>query len=423
MQTVVQVVHILFIAIVSWWLWKQETTKMRKFFWPALAAKLSAGILLGVIYATFYTVADTFDFFTDAIKLSANARADFWGYIEFLFQKPPVEYAGENRTLFFVKIASIFSLITFDNYWICSLYFSWFSFLAAWQLTKFIWVKIPNAGIAAATAFLFFPTCVFWASGLMKEALTMVGIFYLLILFLRIWMNEKISWIHFPFVVLTIWVTWNLKYYYIGLLIPVMITTLATRWLVNYFKQDSFFKESAIWISLFCCSLLTASVLHPNFSLQRIVSVIAETHDAVILLSNTDDVIHFSNFNDSWSGIFANIPLALVSGFFRPFLWEANTFFKTAVSIENLVILLLSIAAIRSLAKIKDSPFRLLVLAILGYCIVLCVFLALSTPNFGTLVRLRIGFLPFLILILVNQPLVIRPLSRLFNVPVNDLKG
>jgi hypothetical protein len=38
----------------------------------------------------------------------------------------------------------------------------------------------------------------------------------------------------------------------------------------------------------------------------------------------------------------------------------------------------------------------------LFYVVFLCVFLALSTPNFGTLSRYRIGFTPFLWLLLLG---------------------
>ena len=423
MQTTVQILNVVFIFSVSWWIWKQDSTKMCKFFWPALAAKLSAGILLGVIFASVYTTSDTFWFFDSAIEQAQKARIDFSSYIDFLLQRHANNYSGENRSIFFIKIASMFSLLTFDNYWICSIYFSWFSFLAAWSLTKFIWVKIPNAGIAAAAAFLFFPSSVFWASGIMKESLTMVGIFYLARLFLQIWMKEKISWFHLPFVLLTLWVAWTLKYYYVGLFAPAVFATIATRWLLERYRIHGPMKELTCWFLIFMMLLATATFLHPNFSLNRIAAVIAENHDAIIAQSNPDDVIHFSNLNASWSSLIVNGPLALVSGLFRPFLWEANTVFKLAVSIENLVILVLLIHAIRALPKLMKSPFHLPIIALIVYSILLCLFLALSSPNFGTLVRLRIGFLPFLLLIIVNQPVVIRPLSKLFNVPMDVLKG
>ena len=422
MQTLVQALNILFILALSWWVWKHEaTTEMRKFFWPALAAKFSAGILVGILYGIFYTSSDTFFFFDSAVEISQDARADFAGYINFLFSQSDAYFSGEDRTIFFIKITSIFTLLTFNNYWICSLYFSLFSFLAAWKLTRFVWLKIPDLGIPAATAFLFFPSCVFWASGILKESLAMTALFYLTTVFLQIWLKQKISMIHLVWTAVAIWVTWNLKYYYIGLFIPVIVATLASRRIIEALRIKGFFRECTVMILILFFSVVTISFAHPNFSFQRVAQVLVSNHDAILQASNPDDVVHFYNLSATWLSIAANSPWALFSGLFRPFIWEANTFLKIVVSVENVTLLVLSILSIKSLSKIKNSSYRLPILAVLVYCLVLCVFLTLSTPNFGTLVRLRIGFLPFLILLLVNQPVIVRPLAKLFNVPQSGL--
>jgi hypothetical protein len=46
---------------------------------------------------------------------------------------------------------------------------------------------------AAALAFLFFPSVVFWSSGLVKETLALAGIFWMSTIFLRFLKGEKIS--------------------------------------------------------------------------------------------------------------------------------------------------------------------------------------------------------------------------------------
>jgi hypothetical protein len=53
-------------------------------------------------------------------------------------------------------------------------------------------------------------------------------------------------------------------------------------------------------------------------------------------------------------------------------------------------------------------------LPILIYCFVLCILLAISTPNFGTLSRYRIGFLPFFVFVLTYRNQVIEYLKESF---------
>jgi hypothetical protein len=84
-------------------------------------------------------------------------------------------------------------------------------------------------------------------------------------------------------------------------------------------------------------------------------------------------------------------------------------------------LLVLVVMSVRTWRKISNAPDRLLILAVIVYAVVLCIFLAISTPNFGTLARYRIGFLPFLIVLLVSQPWLVRTLAKIFNVHIADL--
>jgi len=421
METLIAILNIIFIALFSWWYWRKEDSPIRKFYWHALAAKLSAGMLVGIIHAVSYASSDTFFFFDSAAEISRQARVDFAGYLNFLRSQSDGYFPGVDRTIFFVKITSVFALLTYDNYWICSLYFSLFSFLAAWRLTKVIWLNIPDLGIPAAIAFLFFPSCVFWASGIIKESLAMTGLFYLAALFLQVWVKQRISMLNILLGVIAIWIVWNLKYYYIGLFVPALLTTGVTRSIIEARKIKQFATEVTLWISVLMITVFIVSFVHPNFSFHRILDVLVSNNISSVQASSPDDVIHFYNLKATWLSIGANSPWALISGFFRPFVWEANTILKFIVSVENLALLVLAVMSLRSFTEIKKSPHRLLVLALLVYCTLLCVFLAISTPNFGTLARYRIGFLPFLIGLLVNRPVIVRSVSKLFNVRMADL--
>jgi hypothetical protein len=422
METLVTFLHIVFIALFCWWYWRKQDLPFRKFYWHALAAKFSAGVLVGVIYGSSYATSDTFTMFEWSKELSLQARTDFFGYLNYLWSGGPQGYfEGVERTLFFVKIISIFALLTNDNYWISSLYLSLFSFLAAWKLTKIIWFNAPRLGIPAAIAFLFFPSCVFWASGVIKESVAMAGLFFLGALFLQVWWKQKLPLLDIVCGVIAVWVVWNLKYYYIGLFVPILLATWITRKVMETRKIDRYSTEVAIWFSILLVLVFIGSFTHPNFSLHEILNVLVSNNITSTEVSKPENIIHFYKLESTWLSVVVNSPWALISGFFRPFVWEANTVLKFFVSIENLVMLVLTVMSFRSIGEMKNSPHRLLILALLVYSIVLCVLLAISTPNFGTLVRYRIGFLPFFLVILVNRPVVVRALAKSFNVDMPGL--
>lgn len=417
METLIAFLNILAISLFCYWFWRKQELPIRKFYWHALAAKLSAGILVGIIHAALYSNSDTFSIFEWAKELSQHARLDFSWYLNYLWTGGSEGFfPGVERTIFFVKITSVFALITYDNYWIISLYFSLFSFLAAWRLTKFIWLNFPGLGIPAAISLLFFPSCVFWTSGIIKESLAVMGLYVLATLFLQLWLRQRISVIQIIIGVVAIWLVWEVKYYFIGLFAPALLTAWITRMIVEKRGINKFSIEVLIWLLIFSATCLVASFAHPNFSLTRILNVLVSNNLAFLKFSNPDDVIYYFELENTWLSIGLNSPWALVSGLFRPFIWEANTFLKVVVSVENLILFVLVAMSLRSLFDLKKSPHRLLILAILVYAVLLCVFLAISTPNFGTLVRYRIGFLPFFLILVLNRPVIVKALSKTFNV-------
>ena len=100
-----------------------------------------------------------------------------------------------------------------------------------------------------------------------------------------------------------------------------------------------------------------------------------------------------------------NSPWALFSGLFRPVIFEANSFFQFVIGVENLILLGLSIFNLKYLSRLWHSSERLLIFGVIMYIGLLVIFLTLSTPNFGTLSRYRVGFLPFMIFLLLYNPL------------------
>ena len=150
MKVVIALINIALIFFLAYWLRSKKDT-LKRVFWPALLFKLLSGLALGLIYTYYYTGGDTFLFFNDAMLLAKLARRDVMEYCNFLWQGDKsfsisgTLYFREPRSLLFVKIVSVFSLITADNYWVTSLCFSFLTFISSWQLV--------------ITISRYFPTC------------------------------------------------------------------------------------------------------------------------------------------------------------------------------------------------------------------------------------------------------------------------
>ncbi|MCU0397232.1 MAG: hypothetical protein MUC73_03925 [Cyclobacteriaceae bacterium] len=412
-------IHGFLILGLAWRIWHVDRSPVRIAYWPALVLKLGAGLLLGYIYSHHYTGSDTVSFFSSSIELTEIARTDFGSYLHYLWSVSEAPYSGENRTLFFVKIVSLFSLITSDHYWIVSLYFSLLSFFSAWWLVRQIAHYFPAMTQASLVAFLFFPSSVFWTSGVIKEAMAMMALYFLAGFFIRLWVTNRLNLMEVIAILFSTWILWNLKYFYAAVFFPVAATGWLTRWfVVNRMRPSArnFYRESLLFGVLFLVMLFIVTFIHPNFYPQRVLEVVVENYRQFIQISQPGKAIVYNDLQPTLGSIISNMPLALVSGLWRPFLWEASNLFQVLVSLENVFLFLFMVFSIKNFQYLRTSSQRILLVGVLVYCCMLCSFLALSAPNFGTLVRYRVGFIPFLVLLISYRSVLTKILSSRIKV-------
>ena len=412
MTVIIALLNILVIGSFSFLIWKKADQSVQKFFWPALIVKIAAGISLGLVYKYYYTANDTFLFFEDAKVVTALAKKDIAHYVQFLWRADetfPVWSDLVNvqpRSLFFVKILSFFNLLTNDNYWVSSFWFSFLSFLGCWQLFSRLAMWMKDAKWSAALSLLFFPSFVFWGSGIVKESLSIGALCFILGFFLLLVQRQKPKTWEWILVLISGHVLWSLKYYWAAVLFPSLVTSLIMIYGVLPFIKLRGRVQIFVWAILFLTICLGVSFIHPNFYLERLLEVVLENYNQFALVSKQNGMIHYYQLSATWSSMFLNAPWAIFSGLFRPFIFESVNLLQVLSGIENLFLLLFFITSLGSVRLIPSSPFRLIVFGAIVYVLLLCVFLAISTPNLGTLSRYRIGFLPvFLFLISYHNPL------------------
>jgi hypothetical protein len=413
MKVGILVLNLAFLVFISYRVWRLEKSSLRKFFWPALVLKLAGGICLGLVYSFYYSEGDTFHYFHDGVKLASLGRTNPSSYFGFLwagdesFSISSELIYKQPRAMFLSKITSLFCLLSDDNYWMTALYFSAISFFGAWFLVQKINRLFEGIQPAAILSFLFFPSVVFWSAGVIKECLAMAALFFLTFIFLKTWKREKFHWAEWLLMLISLWVVWSLKYYYLAIFLPVVFTTLTLQYLLTRFTLKSLSSKVSLWFLILTVPILLISLLHPNFYYERFMEVVVSSYYEFQTLSNPDDLIHYHALNATALSLLQNSPWALFSGLFRPFITEASTVFQVFIALENLVLLTLTAGALTQVKKLVNSQHRVLLFSIIMYSILLCTFLSLSTPNFGTLSRYRVGFLPYFVFVLtIENPLI-----------------
>ncbi|QOI97363.1 MAG: hypothetical protein HRU69_07600 [Flammeovirgaceae bacterium] len=416
MSILITTINLAAITAILYWTWRKDNSSIKKFYWPAAVLKLAAGMAVGFVHYRYYAQSDTILFYESALQLREMALRDIPTYLKMLVAAPDGYFLGEHRTLLFVKLVSVTTLFTGGNYYLSSLFFSLLSFLAAWHLAAWITRFSSALAIPAVVAFLFFPSCVFWSSGILKESLAMAGLFYLASFAIKVGLRHQLTLLNVLLLVPALWIVWSLKYYYAAVFIPVVTALLLTQYMAEKFKQTSFISEVFIFLVVLALFLSLGGLLHPNLKIGRISTIVYETHQLVQAQSNPDNLIHYNNLKPTWGGLLQHIPQAFVSGFFAPVIPRFSNFLQVLSVFENLMLLVLALFAIPAMSRLPVASYRLWVVAILVYMALLAVFIALSTPNVGTLVRYRVGYLPFFVLLVSQQPFLQRSLER-FLVP------
>lgn len=412
--------NVLVLFSIAFLTWKKETGNLRLYFWPALLFRMTAGIFIGLLYTFYYGHGDTLDYFTQAKLLTAFAAEDFGAYLQFLISGE-LPAAGLEalagyppRALFFSRWVSLVAMVTGNNYWLTSCFFSMVSFLSSWYLVKQLVRMFPALKLHIIVALQFFPSVVLWSSGVIKESLALAALFFTVTVFLKIWNRERPALSHWVVLIPSVWVLWYLKYYFAAILLPVLFTELIMKRLIVSRYQMKMVMHCATWLVLFIVPVAVISTLHPNLNLNRVLEVVVTNHDLFVTMSDPTELVGYQALQPELGSVLKNAPRALSAGLFRPFVWEVSNPLQLLAAIENLVVLILTIGLVVSLVR-RRWNFSGLWFAAVCYSLMLCLLLALATPNLGTLSRYKVGFLPFLLLVLSSPNLLIDKLLGIFE--------
>lgn len=407
MNLVLPLLNLSLISWITWRVYQKQPLDCKFIFWPALSVKVLAGIALGMLYFYHYRSGDTISYWQDGVAIANYFYDSPAAGLSFLWDEttaPAILSELQQQTprsLFFVKVSGLLAIISGANYWMMATWLSVASFAAAWHLVIRVATLLPDLRKAAVIAVLFFPSVVFWSSGLIKESLGLASLYVLAAGGLGVIYRRKLSFMEAAVIVMALWVGWNLKYYWIGIFVPVLVPLLMVRPIVALRPAWTRF-DWLVWLVLFAVFLIIATNLHPNFYASRFLEVIYHNNLDFTRLSEPPRLVQYLDLEDSPGSVLRNTPAALIAGLFRPFVWESFNGLSLLASLENLVLLVLVVQALPSLRRLPGSTSRVLVMSMIVYVVLLVSFLALSTPNFGTLSRYRIGALPALVILCLN---------------------
>lgn len=387
------VIHTLVLGFLSYVAYKQIKSSFRPIiYWSALALKLAAGICVGLIFHYYYKAGDSLILFEQANEL---ADLPFSGHWKALIADGSYATNNHPRDVFFIKILSVFSEVTGNSYWITSLYLSFISFLASWFFVISVGKLFPSNSVITAIAFLFVPTIVFWSSGILKDTLSSAALIFSVTLLLNVVYLKKSSIVQLIIALISLLILFNLKHYLF--IAYILFTGLFIDFHLLKVLPDKI--KWVIAIAIMIAAISATQYVHPYLKWERIPKTIVEINNAI--LGNTAPLDHelIVIEEPTWEAIGLATPKALFTGLFRPSIFDSTISFGLVHRLENFALLILSVFSFLLCFKEKRKVDLALMVSALACICLLATMLALTTPNFGTLVRYRNAFMPFLILI------------------------
>lgn len=304
-----------------------------------------------------------------------------------------------------IRLTAILGFFTFGKYMAISLIFAMISFTGIWRLYRFFYAQYPQLHKQLAIAILYFPTFVFWSSGIMKEPISIAALGWLTWCSYDIIFNRRNLFFNLVMITIAVIISSTIKIYILVAYLPIFVIFLVLRNAMLLKSRTAklilivlFLAGSAFGYNAVRQSMQDAMTVYAG---EDITEGVANFQKNYIRQSQRSEGSYFSlgvEFDGSAGSLLRVAPAAIAATLFRPFIWESKTVGTLLSSLESLTLMLFTLYVIfrvgffRYFITIVKHP-------VLLYCFVFSIIFALfvgaTTLNFGTLVRYKTPCLPF----------------------------
>jgi hypothetical protein len=394
-----------------------DENPLYKFYVWGLFAKIIGGIGLVIIYMYWWNGGDTTSYYESALamkNLLVSSPAD-WFVNEFgkntydnffLFSYDtgyPLKYMYfDPKTFMVIRLVNPLLLFSFSSYLLTTVLLDWLAYAGTWRLFLVFSKYYPNRTNLFALACLFFPSVLFWGSGILKDCITLSCTGWVVYCIYKAFVLKEKRIRYIIILLVALFLIFSIKPYIIFALLPgSLMWIFANR--ISAIRNVAFkiliiplILVISIGGGTFLLSLFGDSL--GKFSVDKIANTLVVTQNDLKQSYYHGHSFDIGITDPSPLGLLKKSPEALVAGLYRPFLWESGNAVMLISGIENTLILFLTISSIFQMSLV--SFFRkLLQEPLLFFSISFALFFAfsvgISTANFGALVRFKIAYLPF----------------------------
>ena len=397
---------------------KESENPAYRFYTMGLFARVVGATGLGLVYTLYYDGGDTTGYFVsgralvnllflnpgDYIYVMLNPVSDeTWSF--FSHQTGFPMYIHDAASFNVVKITSLFTLLGFNDFFTTSILFAWFFYTGYWKLYLLLARLYPSYYKAFAFSVLFFPSVLFWGSGILKDTITLSMTGWFIYSFYHVFIIKQKVVINILALIFTALMVITIKAYIFVALLPGVLIWLGWSYLKRFDNPLARVFVSPLIMAIFLAiGLGLLELFQPMLgefgSIDGIIAKAILTYE-----DHTREYLYgygyyyLGTFDGTLINFLSKAPMAITAGLFRPFLWEVTSPLMLLAALENTAILVMVVIIVWRTGLFKtikitfDEP---LVIFSLVFALVFAFAVGVSTGNFGALVRLKIPLLPFL---------------------------
>ena len=377
--------------------------------------KFITGIFIWVIYTFYYKDVknnDVHKFYSDAMALrnvASQSPKDFVLIISGISCKEPrfdKYYAdmknwqrnfdeapfNENQTI--IKLNALLMFLSLRVYFVHILFMCFISLIGWVLLTNAILKFVPASSAVFAIPVMLLPSVLFWASGVIKEPLLVLGLGVCISGLLDFKNQNSPKNIRGVAMMLAgAGILLLIKFFVLACLIPAVISFLVLR--QNNNPATTLLKYIVVNVLLLTCALNVNRII-PRIDLQQML-VNKQTHSVKEAeYFNAGSLIKIPAIDNSSISILKTAPIGIWNTIARPYPWEGKNMMMVASAIENLFIMLFMMLCL-VLSDFKNLRHLNLVLFLLNFSMAYFALIGICTPVLGNLVRYRAPLLPILL--------------------------
>lgn len=394
-----------------------------------LSTKITAALIYGLLYWYYYQGGDTWEYLLYSrmihdtiyinplyfleIEFGPNARTPPDYLCEII---EPIMHWSDWRTYTVLRINALIHFLSFGYYGVHAVFFAFFSMTGLIGIYRLIapgqqnylsdkanlsaptfslqklrqeWANMPLRNQTALFIIFGIPSIIFWASGVHKEALSLLGV-GLSIHFLNNLLTQKSTPKNTIGLLLCFVFLLMLRSYVAILLVPAAIA-----WGLAHRKKG---KSGLLFLGVYCASFLgtiISPLLHPKLNLFKKLS------DIQYILINyyegsTDIVVN--RLMPHWSSVLMALPISLYNVIILPSFYFGgdNLMIRWPAAIETICLLCLLPLSLyygnRQKIPIVERPFWYFCFF---FSLTYFILIGLTNDNLGAIVRYRTTALPF----------------------------